>query len=228
MNGLSRSRRWLATVVGTALLVTTAPVATAAAQSSPNGSAALSSGSSAGSSFVSDNCTAEGNNECTVDNGTVEASVNAWVGHAHVETTLEITGLRSTSEDISVAYSAEGLENVEATSADGRVNITTSDDVFSATVAGGLGQGEVVTIDISADLLDGFDSPRNQSLTVNSTTQATDALGAVPGVIFAAIGVYALIEHAHNMHWIPRELDQLLYRLTGRDPELSRVQWTLF
>lgn len=228
MSGISLSRRWLSTAVCTALLASTVTIGTATAQSSSNGSLALSSGSSAGSSAGSQSCTAVGNGDCEVDNGSVQAAVDGLIGQDAVTTELTITGLRDTSEDISVAYSAEGLENVEATSTDDKVSITRDGDVFSATVAGGLDEGEYVTVSIDADLIEDHEGPRTQSLSLVSATQATDALNAVPGVVFAALGVYALIEHAHNMHWIPREVDQLLYRLTGRDPELSRIQWSLF
>lgn len=228
MSGISRSRRWIAAMAGTALLATTAPVATVAAQSAPNGSVALSSGSSAGSSSDAGDCEAVGNESCTADNGSVEATVGAWVGHEHVDTTLEITGLRSTSEDISVSYSAEGLDNVLAASADPQVDITIGESSFTTTIPGGLEQDETVRITISADLIDGFDTPRNQSLSVTSATQTTDALNTLPTIVFAALGIYALIEHAHNMRWLPKELDQLLYQLTGRDPALSPATWSLF
>lgn len=225
MSGISRSRRWLSTAVCSALVASTVTVGTATAQ---NGSAALSSGSSvAGSSIGSENCTATGNDGCTVDNGSVEAIVGAWIGEDAVSTELTIIGLRDTGEDISVAYSAEGVENVQAFSEDDRVEIIQDGDTFSATVAGGLDVDETVTVNITADLVEDHAGPRPQALTVTSETQATAALNALPGFVFAALGIYALIEHAHNMHWIPREVDQLLYRLTGRDPELSRIQWTL-
>lgn len=228
MSGISRSRRWIAALAGTALMATTAPVATVAAQSAPNGSVALSSGSSAGSSLGAEDCTGVGNESCTVDNGSVEATVAAWVGHEQVGTTLEITGLRNTAEDISVSYSAEGLANVIATSTAPQVDITTDDASFTTTIPGGLGQDESVLINITADLVEGFDTPRNQSLSVTSATQTTDALNTLPTIVFAALGVYALIEHAHNMRWLPKELDQLLYQLTGRDPALSPATWSLF
>lgn len=122
-----------------------------------------------------------------------------------------------------MAYSAEGLENVIATSTDDNVEIISEGDMFSVTVEGGLAEDESVTI--TAELDEDHEGPRNQSLSLVSGTQATSAL---PGLVLAALGVVALIEHAHNMHWIPREVDQLWYRLTGRDPELSRIQWNLF
>lgn len=124
-----------------------------------------------------------------------------------------------------MAYSAEGLENVIATSTDDNVEIISEGDMFSVTVEGGLAEDESVTVTITAEVDEDHEGPRNQSLSLVSGTQATSAL---PGLVLAALGVVALIEHAHNMHWIPREVDQLWYRLTGRDPELSRIQWNLF
>lgn len=230
MSGISRSRRWLSTAVCSALVASGVTVSTATAQSSvPASSSGLLAGSSVeGSSVGSENCSASGNESCTVDNEVVRAEVAPLVGHESVTTTLTITALQDNAENVAVAYSAEGLENVVATSNDDRVTITSDGDVFSATVEGNLTEDETVTVDITADLVEDHEGERTQALTVTSETQLTGALNALPGYVFLALGAYALLEHAHNMHWIPREVDQLLYRLTGRDPELSRIQWTIF
>ncbi|HKM25453.1 MAG TPA: hypothetical protein VJY40_07440, partial [Corynebacterium sp.] len=167
---------------------------------------------------------AVGNEPCTLNNGTIRAEVAPLIGHTSVTTTLTITALQDNVENVAVAYSAEGLENIVATSTDDRVSITQDGDVFSATVEGGLADGESVVVNVTADLVEGHEGPRSQSLTATSETQLTGALNALPGFVFLTLGAYALLEHAHNMHWIPREVDQLLYRLTGRDPELSRIQ----
>lgn len=81
--------------------------------------------------------------------------------------------------------------------------------MFAATVAGGLAEGESVTVLITANLDEEHEGPRNQSLSLVTQTQASSALNALPGAVFPVLGVVALIEHAHNMHWIPREVDQL-------------------
>lgn len=222
MNGISRSRRWLSTAVCSALVASGVTVSTATAQSSlPAGSSEAVAGSS---SIGSESCTAVGNEPCILDNGTIRAEVAPLIGHTSVTTTLTITALQDNVENVAVAYSAEGLENIVATSTDDRVSITRDGDVFSATVEGGLADGESVVVNVTADLVEGHEGPRSQSLTATSETQLTGALNALPGFVFLTLGAYALLEHAHNMHWIPREVDQLLYRLTGRDPELSRIQ----
>lgn len=228
MSGITRSTRWLSTTLCSALLVSTVTVTTATAQSSSfAGSSELSSGSStAGSSIGADSCSAVGNETCTVSNGSVEATVAPLVGHTSVSTTLTITGLRETTEDVAVSYSADGLENIRVDSDSDKVSSTEASNAVAITVAGGLAVGETVSVTITADLMENHEGPRPQSLSITSETSATSALNTLPGLVFAALGVYALIEHAHNMHWIPREVDQLLYELTGRDPELSRIQWT--
>ncbi len=93
------------------------------------------------------------------------------------------SALQDNPENVAVAYSAEGLENIVATSMGERIIITSDVDAFSAALA----EDETGTVNITADLVKGHEGMRTQSLTAASGT-----------------------------------------RLAGRDPELSRVQWTLF
>lgn len=232
MSGHSRTRRAVATALCSALLASTFAVSagpTAAAQSP----ALLSSGSSAGSSTAGSSvspqsCNASGAGTCSVDNTAVAATATPVVGNTTVTTSLELVGLVDSIDDVTVLYTATGLENIHATSTDDVVISQDPDGTLRATVRGGMKQGEKVTVSITADLVSGAEGSPSQAIGITTHTGTPPAVGSAVGSILAALGLFALIEHAHNMHWIPREADQLLHLLTDRDPELSRAQWTLF
>lgn len=223
MSLISFPRRAVAIAGSAALLISGSVVGTASAQSS-NLSANLSS---SGSSFIgipSGFCETSGSESCEADNGVVKTAMNPTIVGDQMTTEIEISGLRSVDEEIALSYSASGVDvsNLVAVSGDAEVTIEQEGDVYSIVIPDGLAADETVTIRGFGTIED--PEGASQSLTVVTGTPADDFVGLLGSAAFSAIGVFAVVEHLHNIQWLPREVDQWWLQLTGRDPALTQIQ----
>lgn len=224
MSKRSMSLRSIAIGVSVAVLASTTAVSTAGAQSSEpilSSSSSSEIGNSSGSSSLGWNsgfCESTGQ-ECEADNEIVQTRITPVVVGDQLTSTLEVTGLRDSAEDIALTYTAEEIEIESVTSLDSDVSISRDGKVYSILINGGLMVDETVEIIVTGTVTG--DSPK-QSVTTATGTPVDSFIRLLGGLSIGAIGIAAVVEHLHNIQWLTREQDQFWLQITGRDPNLTR------
>lgn len=219
MKNFSFTKRVVA--AATALAVVAGGLSAIPAQAVSSELETLSSNlSSGGSSGFTGLCEAQDSLSCEADNGGVEARVTPTVIGNIVTTTIDVTGIRNTSENIVLNYQTAGiqLDDVEVIGGTRNVRIDEGTNAYKITIDGGLRANESVQLQSAGTVTD----PERITQNLMVVTGNPDLnFWPVLAVIAAVGGGFAGIEHLHNIRALPREVDKVWLFITGRNPNLT-------